>query len=55
MPQMKEKALAYCDWMIGNLKEAINKNEAEPEWIERWKESGRMWVYIKNSIIKNGN
>ena len=54
MDQMKEKALDYCNWMIGNLKDAINKNEAEPEWIEQWKESGRMWLYIRNLIEKHG-
>ena len=54
MGQMKEKALKHCNWMIDGLKEAVKKNEAEPEWIERWKESGRMWLYIKNLIEKHG-
>lgn len=51
---MKERALSYCDWMIKMLKEAINKGEAEPEQIKEWKDSGRMWKYIRKTIEEKG-
>lgn len=51
---MKERALSYCDWMIKMLKEAINKGEAEPEQIKAWKDSGRMWKYIRKTIEEKG-
>lgn len=50
---MKEKALNYCNWMIGNLKTAVEKEE-EPEQKEKYKESGRMWKYIRNLIERYG-
>ena len=50
---MKNKALEYCDFMIEGLAKAINENKAEPEWIERWKESGRMWKYMRELVRKD--
>ena len=50
---MKEKALEYCDWMIDNLVKAINDEKESKEQIEAWKESGRMWKYIRELVRRD--
>ncbi len=50
---MKEKALEYCNWMIENLSKAINEGKESKAQIEAWKESGRMWKYIRELVRKD--
>lgn len=51
---MKERAIELCNFFINQLADAVNKNEAEPEWIEMCKESVRLWEYIRKTIEEKG-
>lgn len=48
--RMKEKAIELCNWYINNLAEAVRRGSFDPEQIARWKESGKLWKYIRSKI-----
>ena len=54
MESIKAKALDYANMMISAMSTAVRKNTEPPEQIERYKEQGRMWLYIRDLVEKDG-
>lgn len=54
MESIKAKALDYANMMISAMSTAVRKNTEPPEQIERYKEQGRMWVYLRDLVERCG-
>ena len=50
---MKNKALEYCEMQIDILARAITEGKGTEEDRETWKESGRMWKYMRELVRKD--